>query len=211
MVLKIQYGLEEYFIFGVIFIHFLSFLYSGNNYKSLQRPKKRAFYGVIMAGGSLGALFGSEISKRFSNSFNEYGLELFSLSSALFLFFAMLLAIFISSQSKNNNLVENENVGGGSSMRSRILKNCRNKEHRLRMDLDRIDDNQWITAIGIVEEWSQDPARRVWFFATIEQVISPLVLFVQLFLTNIIIKKFGIRNIMFLYGCLFLLAYLALG
>ena len=76
--------------------------------------KKRAFYGVIMAGGSLGALFGSEISKRFSNSFNEYGLELYSLSSALFLFFAMLLAIFISSQSRNKNLIEYENVGGGS-------------------------------------------------------------------------------------------------
>ena len=57
---------------------------------------------------------------------------------------------------------------------------------------------QWITAIGIVEEWSKDPEQRVWFFATIEQVISPLVLFVQLFLTNVIIKKFGIKNIMFL-------------
>ena len=68
--------------------------------------KKRAFYGVIMAGGSLGALFGSEISKRFSSSFNEYGLELFSLSSALLLFFAMLLAIFILSKSRIYNSLE---------------------------------------------------------------------------------------------------------
>ena len=39
-----------------------------------------------MAGGSLGAIFGSEISKRFSNSFDEYGLEFFTLSAAILLF-----------------------------------------------------------------------------------------------------------------------------
>ncbi len=173
--------------------------------------KKRAFYGVIMAGGSLGALFGSEISKRFSDSFNENGLELFSLASAIFLFYAMLLAIFILSQSKNNNSSEQENVGGGSF--DAIKNSLKISEIRniaiyvwIWTGLMTI---QWITAIGIVEDWSQDPEKRVWFFAIIEQVISPLVLFVQLFLTNIIIKKFGIRNIMFLYGVLFLIAYYA--
>ena len=112
-----------------------------------------------MAGGSLGALFGSEISKRFSNSFNEYGLELFSLSSALFLFFAMLLAIFISSQSKNNNLVENENVGGGSFdaiQNSLKIAEIRNIAIYVWIWTG-LMTIQWITAIGIVEEWSQDP------------------------------------------------------
>ena len=173
--------------------------------------KKRAFYGVIMAGGSLGALFGSEISKRFSNSFNENGLELFSLSSAIFLFLAMLLAIFILSQSKNNNSSKQENVGGGSFD---AIKNSLEMPEIRNIAIyvwiwTGLMTIQWITAAGIVEEWSQDPEKRVWFFAIIEQVISPLVLFVQLFLTNIIIKKFGIRNIMFLYGVLFLLAYYA--
>ena len=70
---------------------------------------------------------------------------------------------------------------------------------------------QWITAINIVEEWSQNPEQRLRFFAIVEQVTSPLTLVVQLFLTNIIIKKFGIRNIMFLYGILFFFAYLAYG
>ena len=41
-----------------------------------------------MAGGSLGALFGSEISRDFfKSSFNEYGLELFSLSSIFAIIF----------------------------------------------------------------------------------------------------------------------------
>ena len=48
---------------------------------------------------------------------------------------------------------------------------------------------QWITAINIVEDWSQDSSQRLRFFATIEQVISPLTLIVQLFFTNIIIQK----------------------
>ena len=175
--------------------------------------EKRAFYGVIMAGGSLGALFGSEISKRFSNSFNEYGLELFSLSSALFLFFAMLLAVFILSQSKNKNLIEYESVGGGTfDAIQNSLKRAEIRNIALYVWIwTGLMTIQWITAIGIVEEWSQDPERRVWFFATIEQVISPLVLLVQLFLTNIIIKKFGIKNIMLMYGLLFCLAYLAYG
>jgi AAA family ATP:ADP antiporter len=48
--------------------------------------RKRSFYGIIMAGGSLGALFGSEISKRFSSTFNDSGLILFSISAAFFCF-----------------------------------------------------------------------------------------------------------------------------
>ena len=150
--------------------------------------KKRAFYGVIMAGGSLGALFGSEISKRFSSSFNEYGLELFSLSSALLLFFAMLLAIFILSKSRIYNSLEQGSVGGGSfdAIRNSLkISEIRNIALYV-WTWTGLMTIQWITAIGIVEDWSQDSEQRVWFFAVIEQVISPLVLLVQLFLTNII-------------------------
>ena len=67
-----------------------------------------------MAGGSLGAIFGSEISKRFSGSFDELGLELFSLSAALFLFLAMLLALYMLSISNNDQTIDTDNAGGGS-------------------------------------------------------------------------------------------------
>ena len=175
--------------------------------------KKRAFYGVIMAGGSLGALFGSGISKKFSGSFNEYGLELFSLSSALFLFLAMILAVYMLSTSKNDNTSRLERVGGGSFD---AIKNSLNIAEIRNIAVyvwvwTGLMTIQWITAIGIVEDWSKDPEQRVWFFATIEQIISPLTLIVQLFLTNIIIKNFGIRNIMFSYGLLFLVAFVAYG
>ena len=174
---------------------------------------KRSFYGVIMAGGSIGAMFGSEISKRFSSSFNELGLELFTLSAALLLFFAMLLALYMLSKFQKDINLKLSDVGGGSFD---AIKNSL-KVHEIRNIASYVwiwtalMTIQWITAINIVEEWSQNPEQRLRFFAIIEQVTSPLTLVVQLFLTNIIIKKFGIRNIMFLYGILFFFAYLAYG
>ncbi len=178
-----------------------------------RNSRTRSFYGFIMAGGSLGALFGSEVSKRFSNSFSNFGLEFFSLSSAILLFLAMLLAILMISRSKKSNNLNLDNVGGGSF--DGIKNSLKRNEIRniaiyvwLWTGLMTI---QWITAINIVEAWSEDPAQRLRFFATIEQVISPLTLIVQLFFTNIIIQKFGIRKIMFTYGLLFCLAYLAYG
>ena len=174
---------------------------------------KRSFYGVIMAGGSIGAMFGSEISKRFSSSFNELGLELFTLSAALLLFFAMLLALYMLSKFQKDINLKLSDVGGGSFD---AIKNSL-KVHEIRNIASYVwiwtalMTIQWITAINIVEEWSQNPEQRLRFFAIVEQVTSPLTLVVQLFLTNIIIKKFGIRNIMFLYGILFFFAYLAYG
>ena len=175
--------------------------------------KRRSFYGVIMAGGSLGALFGSEISKRFSNSFDEFGLELFSLSASFFLFLAMLLAIYMLSIPRKGITIDSKNVGGGSF--DAIKNSLKNSEIRNIATYvwvwTALMTIQWITAINIVEDWSQDSEQRLRFFATIEQVISPLTLVVQLFLTNIIINKFGIRNIMLSYGLLFCVAYLAYG
>lgn len=172
--------------------------------------RKRSFYGIIMAGGSLGALFGSEISKRFSSTFNDSGLILFSISAAFFLFLAMLLSAVLITISKKNNSTNISNTGGGSFD---AIKNSLNTNEIRNIAMyvwiwTCLMTIQWITAINIVEDWSQDPEQRLKFFATIEQVISPLTLIVQLFFTNIIIKRLGIRNILLMYGVLFFAAYL---
>ena len=68
-----------------------------------------------MAGGSLGALFGSEISKRFSNSFNDFGLEFFSIIFCNIIIFSNACLQF--SLLRNQNILINlelNNVGGGS-------------------------------------------------------------------------------------------------
>ena len=172
--------------------------------------RKRSFYGIIMAGGSLGALFGSEISKRFSSTFNDSGLILFSISAAFFLFLAMLLSAVLITISKKNNSTNISNTGGGSFD---AIKNSLNTNEIRNIAMyvwiwTCLMTIQWITAINIVEDWSQDPEQRLKFFATIEQVISPLTLIVQLFFTNIIIKRLGIKNILLMYGVLFFVAYL---
>ena len=178
-----------------------------------RNSKTRSFYGVIMAGGSLGAIFGSEISKRFSNSFDEYGLEFFTLSAAILLFFAMLLAMNITRSKMNEKILDKNSVGGGSldSIKNSIQsEEIRNIAAYVWM-WTCLMTIQWITAINIIEEWSSDSQQRISFFATIEQIVSPLTLLIQLFLTNIIIRKVGIKNIMILYGFLFLIAYLFYG
>ena len=178
-----------------------------------RNSKTRSFYGVIMAGGSLGAIFGSEISKRFSNSFDEYGLEFFTLSAAILLFFAMLLAMNITRSKMNEKILEKNSVGGGSldsiknSIKSEEIRNIAGYVWMWTC----LMTIQWITAINIIEDWSSDSQQRISFFATIEQIVSPLTLLIQLFLTNIIIRKVGIKNIMILYGFLFLIAYLLYG
>ena len=178
-----------------------------------RNSKTRSFYGVIMAGGSLGAIFGSEISKRFSNSFDEYGLEFFTLSAAILLFFAMLLAMNITRSKMNEKILEKNSVGGGSldSIKNSIQsEEIRNIAAYVWM-WTCLMTIQWITAINIIEEWSSDSQQRISFFAIIEQIVSPLTLIIQLLLTNIIIRKVGIKNIMILYGFLFLIAYLLYG
>ena len=136
--------------------------------------RKRSFYGVIMAGGSLGAIFGSEISKRFSGSFDELGIELFSLSAALFLLLAMLLALYMLSISNNDQTIDTDNAGGGSFdaiKNSLQINEVRNIASYVWI-WTALMTIQWITAINIVEDWSQNSEQRLRFFAIMEQVIS---------------------------------------
>ena len=125
----------------------------------------------------------------------------------------MLLAIYMLSTSNNDEAVEIDNIGGGSfdAIKNSIqISEIRNISYYVWL-WTALMTIQWITAINIVEEWSQDSGQRIIFFATVEQVTSPITLIVQLFFTNLIIKKIGIKNILVSYGFLFFLAYLLYG
>ena len=122
----------------------------------------------------------------------------------------MLLSAILITISKKNNSTNIKNTGGGSFD---AIKNSLNTNEIRNIAMyvwiwTCLMTIQWITAINIVEDWSQDSEQRLKFFATIEQVISPLTLIVQLFFTNIIIKRLGIKNILLMYGVLFFGAYL---
>jgi AAA family ATP:ADP antiporter len=164
-----------------------------------------------MAGGSLGAIFGSEISIRLSESFTNFGLELFAFSSSVLLFSAILLARYIVNT--NNSIALVQKVGGEwSDAISNIvtIKDVRSIAiySWLFTSLMTI---QWITAIPIIEAYSELSPDRIELFARIEQLVSPLTLFTQLFLTYIVISFFGISSILMVYGLLFVLVFLLYG
>ena len=100
----------------------------------------------------------------------------------------MLLALYMLSKFQKDINLKLSDVGGGSFD---AIKNSL-KVHEIRNIATYVwiwtalMTIQWITAINIVEEWSQNPEQRLRFFAIVEQVTSPLTLVVQLFLTNII-------------------------
>ena len=177
-----------------------------NIYRS---SKSRSFYGVIAAGGSLGAFFGSEISKRFASSFNDYGLELFSLGTAILLFLAMITALYLIN-TRSNEIQISERVGGSSFDG---IKNVISKSEIRSIAIytwiwTALMTVQWITAITIIEGSLQNPEERIIFFSVLEQIVTPLAFFTQLLLTNIIIKSLGLRTILFSYGVIFIFVFI---
>jgi len=173
--------------------------------------KSRKLYGFIMAGGSLGAIFGSEISVRLSESFTNSGLEFFVLSASILLFCAMVIAIYIANSNKTSNL--SEKVGGKWSDAINNIINT--KEIRTIASYSWLFTIlmtiQWISAIPIIESYSDLSPQRIELFARIEQLVSPLTLLTQLFLTYIVIAAFGIKLILIVYGILFVLVFLLYG
>ena len=173
--------------------------------------KSRKLYGFIMAGGSLGAIFGSEISVRLSESFTNSGLEFFVLSASILLFCAMIVAIYIANSNKTSNL--SEKIGGKWSDAINNIINT--KEIRTIASYSwlftLLMTIQWISAIPIIESYSDLSPQRIELFARIEQLVSPLTLLTQLFLTYIVIAAFGIKLILIVYGILFVIVFLLYG
>ena len=165
-----------------------------------------------MAGGSFGALFGSEISKRFSSSFTNYGLEFFSMS-AIFLLFAALFVglILISYTNSKNNHETAKAVGGGGfdGIRNALTKKDIRSIAIYVWIWTGLMTVHWMTAISIIDAWSSDSVERIALFAEMEQLVTILTLPTQLLLTSIIINFLGVRKILFLYGAAFLLVFLA--
>jgi AAA family ATP:ADP antiporter len=173
--------------------------------------KSRKLYGFIMAGGSLGAIFGSEISVRLSESYTQYGLELFALASSLLLFFAIILAIYLVNS--NNSEVLVKKVGGNwSDAISNIISVKEVKSVAIYSWLfTALMTVQWISAIPIIESYSELSPDRIVLFNRIEQLVSPLTIFTQLFLTYFVISFFGTSLILIIYGILFIVVFLLYG
>ena len=173
--------------------------------------QSRKLYGFIMAGGSLGAIVGSEISVRLSESYTNYGLELFALSSSLLLFLAIIVATYLVNL--NNSEVLIKKVGGNwSDAISNIISVKEVKSVALYSWLfTALMTVQWISAIPIIESYSDLSPDRIVLFNRIEQLVSPLTLITQLTLTYLVISYLGTSIILIVYGLLFIVVFLLYG
>ncbi len=166
-------------------------------------------FGVIAAGGSLGAFLGSEISKQLAPTFNESGIILFTLISILFLVSALITGLILLNRFLS--VEDIDKAAGGTSFDA--LKNMISSSQIRSIGLymyfwTAMMTIHWITSIDIVNAWSSDGGNRIIFFSNIEQTVTILTLFTQFFLTSAIIRFAGPKTILMLYGFLFMGAFI---
>ena len=184
------------------------------NFFSLTDSKK--FFGIISAGGSLGAFFGSTVARYFSTEIcgNTSISDLGPMSLIVFSIFSLLFAIFFSRTFKPRALDMNNSPKelGGSSFEAiqNIIKDPAIRNIGLYVILfTMLMTTSWMISLGIVEEWSKDPCERTGFFARIEQIVTPLTLLMQLFLASYILRRVGSLAVLSIYGVLFAIAFMA--
>ena len=178
------------------------------------KDAKRVF-GVISAGGSLGAFFGSSVARYFSTEIcgNSSISDLGPISLIIFSIGCLTIAIFLSRglTPKNSLTAENQNeVIGGTSLEA--FKNIIGKIPVRLMAFymllwTALSTAAWMISLDIVESWSSDPCERTAFFAQIEQIVTPLTLLMQIFFTSFLLRTVGILPILTIYGAFFFIAF----
>ena len=190
----------SFFVVSIFWVSMINF-FSGSQAK--------LYFGIISAGGSIGAFSGSSIARVFSTqvcgsvTLSEWGpfslilISVFSLSIACFLSMS-----FKSEVNEKGGGVSSESLSGSAFepiteiAQSSVLKNL-----SLYMVLwTGLMTFGWMIALGIVQEWSTDPCERTAFFARIEQIVTPLTLVCQFFVTSFVLRSFGIKKVLIIYG-----------
>ena len=166
-------------------------------------------FGVIAAGGSIGAFIGSEISKQLASTFNESGVLFFTLIAIVFLFVALVAGLFLLQRFSYLKGM-NESPGGSSfDAIKNLVSSSQIRSIGLYMYLwTALMTIHWVTSVEIINLWSSDGGNRIIFFSNIEQTVTVLTLFTQLFLTSLIIRVAGPQKILMIYGILFIAAFI---
>jgi ATP:ADP antiporter, AAA family len=198
LIAKIFYIWCNVFSFFVVSIFWVSMI----NFFSGSQAK--LYFGIISAGGSIGAFSGSSVARVFSTqvcgsvSLSEWGPFSLILISVL----SLSIACFLSMLFKSDAVIEEKDLSGSAIepikdiAQSPVLKNL-----SLYMVLwTGLMTFGWMIALGIVQEWSTDPCERTAFFARIEQIVTPFTLICQFFVTSFILRSIGIRKVLIIYG-----------
>lgn len=166
-------------------------------------------FGVIAAGGSLGAFLGSEISKQLASTFNESGIIFFTLISIFFLMLALVAGLLLLKRFVSMEGIDNAAGGSSFDALKNLISSSQIRSIGLYMYLwTAMMTIHWVTSIDIVNSWSSDGGNRIVFFSNIEQTVTILTLFTQFFLTSAIIRFVGPKSILMFYGFLFTGAFI---
>ena len=166
-------------------------------------------FGVIAAGGSLGAFLGSEISKQLASTFNESGIIFFTFISIFFLMLALVVGLLLLKRFVSREGIDNAAGGSSFDALKNLISSSQIRSIGLYMYLwTAMMTIHWVTSIDIVNSWSSDGGNRIVFFSNIEQTVTILTLFTQFFLTSAIIRFAGPKTILMFYGFLFTGAFI---
>ena len=206
---------RAFYIWANVYSFFVVSIFWVTMINFFNHTDSKRFFGIISAGGSLGAFFGSTIARYFSTEIcgNTSISDLGPMSLIVFSIFSLSFAIYFS-RSFNSTHVENNKSHeiGGSSLEA--MKNTLREPAIINLGIyvilfTMLMTVSWMVSLGIVEEWSKDPCERTGFFARIEQIVTPLTLLMQLFLASYILRRVGTLAVLSLYGLLFAAAFIA--
>jgi|TARA_B100001093_G_scaffold233276_1_gene223669 AAA family ATP:ADP antiporter len=206
---------RAFYIWANVYSFFVVSIFWVTMINFFNHTDSKRFFGIISAGGSLGAFFGSTIARYFSTEIcgNTSISDLGPMSLIVFSIFSLSFAIYFS-RSFNSTHVENNKSHeiGGSSLEA--MKNTLREPAIRNLGIyvilfTMLMTVSWMVSLGIVEEWSKDPCERTGFFARIEQIVTPLTLLMQLFLASYILRRVGTLAVLSLYGLLFAAAFMA--
>ena len=207
---------RAFYIWANVYSFFVVSIFWVTMINFFSHTDSKKFFGIISAGGSLGAFFGSTVARYFSTEIcgNTSISDLGPMSLIVFSIFSLIFAIFFSRTFKPRAL-DMDNAPkelGGSSFEAiqNIIKDPAIRNIGLYVILfTMLMTTSWMISLGIVEEWSKDPCERTGFFARIEQIVTPLTLLMQLFLASYILRRVGSLAVLSIYGVLFAIAFMA--
>ena len=206
---------RAFYIWANVYSFFVVSIFWVTMINFFDHTDSKKFFGIISAGGSLGAFFGSSVARYFSTEIcgKTDISDLGPMSLIIFSIFSLSFAIYFSRsfQPRNNEDNSSEKIGGSSfeAIQS-IIKDPAIRNLGVYVILfTMLMTTSWMISLGIVENWSQDPCERTGFFARIEQIVTPLTLIIQLFLASYILRRVGSLTILFAYGVLFAIAFMA--
>ena len=206
---------RAFYIWANVYSFFVVSIFWVTMINFFDHTDSKRFFGIISAGGSLGAFFGSSVARYFSTEIcgNTSISDLGPMSLIIFSIFSLLFAIYFSRSFKPNRIeVDSSEEIGGSSLEAiqNIFKDPAIRNLGIYVVLfTMLMTTSWMISLGIVEEWSNDSCERTGLFARIEQIVTPLTLIMQVFLASYVLRKIGSLTVLTIYGLLFAMAFMA--